>query len=198
MQYRCMRARDQKGGSHCQVIGGKRIDDAVVQAFVEATEPAGLQALRSMQEQMQADNDALNRHWELQVEKAEFEAKRAQRQFHVVEPENRLVGRELERRWNVRLVELDKVRQKAEAAKKQTLALSDEDIARAEQLAGHLEEVWNAETTTNRDKKRLLRCLIEVQLTTEEKRYVIRSGSDIYNVSLNLRTLSLVCFTVVE
>ena len=128
-----------------------------------------------MQEQLQADNDALNRHWELQVEKAEFEAKRAQRQFHVVEPENRLVGRELERRWNVRLVELDKVRQKAEAAKKQTLALSDEDIARAEQLAGHLEEVWNAETTTNRDKKRLLRCLIEeVQLTTEEKRYVIR------------------------
>ena len=175
MQYRCMRARDQKGGSHCQVIGGKRIDDAVVQAFLEATEPAGLQALRSMQEQLQADNEALNRHWELQVEKAEFEAKRAQRQFHVVEPENRLVGRELERRWNVRLVELDKVRQKAEAAKKQTLALSDEDIARAEQLAGHLEEVWNAETTTNRDKKRLLRCLIEeVQLTTEEKRYVIR------------------------
>ena len=47
------RARDQKGGSHCQVIGGKRIDDAVVQAFVEATEPAGLQALRSMQEQLQ-------------------------------------------------------------------------------------------------------------------------------------------------
>ena len=175
MQYRCKRARDQNGGSDCQIIGGKRIDDAVVQAFVEASEPAGVQALASMQEQLQADNEGLRRQWELQVEKAEFEAKRAERQFHVVEPENRVVGRELERRWNLRLVELDEVRQKAEAAQKKTLALSDEDSARAEQLVGHLEEVWNAETTTNRDKKRLLRCLIEeVQLTTEEKRYVIK------------------------
>ena len=175
MQYRCKRAGARSGGGDCQLIGGKRIDDAVVQAFVEASEPSGVEALRSMQEQLQSENEALWRQWELQIEKAEFEAQRAQRQFHVVEPENRLVGRELERRWNVRLVELDEVRQKAEAAQKKTLALSDEEIARAKQLASHLEEVWNAETTTNRDKKRLLRCLIEeVQLTTEEKRYVIR------------------------
>jgi len=175
MQYRCKRSGERSGGRDCQLIGGKRIDDAVVQAFLEATEPAGVEALRSMQEQLQAENEALRRHWKLQVEKAEFEANRAQRQFHAVEPENRLVGRELERRWNERLVELETIQQKAEAARKQTLALSNEDIARAKELSGHLEDVWNAETTTNRDKKRLLRCLIEeVQLLTEEKRYVIR------------------------
>jgi excisionase family DNA binding protein len=175
MQYRCKLAGQRTGGRDCQIIGGKRIDDAVVRAFLEATEPAGVEALRSMQEQLQAEGDALARQWELQLEKAEFEAQRAQRQFHVVEPENRLVGRELERRWNARLVELDEVRHKAEAAHRQTLALSNEELARAEQLAGHLEEVWDAETTTNRDKKRLLRCLIEeVQLTTEEKHYTIR------------------------
>ena len=175
MQYRCKLARERGGGKDCQIIGGKRIDDAVVRAFVEATEPAGVEALRSMQEQALAENEALRRQWELQVEKAEFEAQRAQRQFHVVEPENRLVGRELERRWNARLVELDEVRRKAEAAQKQTLALSDEELARAGQLAKHLDDVWNAKTTSNRDKKRLLRCLVdEVQLATEEKRYTIR------------------------
>lgn len=175
MQYRCKRSGEYTGGRDCQLIGGQRIDDAVVQAFLEATEPAGIEALRSMQEQLRADSEALRRHWELQVEKAEFEARRAGRQFHAVEPENRLVGRELERRWNERLAELEKVRQKAEAASRQTSVLSEQDIARAEQLSRHLEKVWSAETTTNRDKKRLLRCLIdEVQLLTEEKRYVIR------------------------
>lgn len=175
MQYRCKVAGQHSCGRDCQLVGGKRIDDAVVLAFLEATEPAGVEALRSMQEQLEADNEALRRQWELQVEKAEFEAQRAERQFHAVEPENRLVGRELEKRWNARLVELETVGQKAEAAKKQAALLSDEDIARAEQLASHLDEVWNAETTTNRGKKRLLRCLIEeVQLTTEEKLYVIR------------------------
>ena len=102
MQYRCKRAGACSAGGDCQLIGGQRIDDAVVQAFVEASEPAGVQALASMQEQLQADNEALRRQWELQVEKAAFESRRAERQFHAVEPENRLVGRELERRWNVR------------------------------------------------------------------------------------------------
>jgi len=174
MQYRCKRAGEYTGGRDCQIIGGQRIDDAVVEAFLKATEPAGVAALRSMQEQFKADNEALTHHWELQVEKAEFAAQRAGRQFHAIEPENRLVGRELERRWNERLVELERVRQKAQAARKQTAALSDQDMARAQELSHHLEEVWNAATTTNRDKKRLLRCLIdEVQLRTEEKRYVI-------------------------
>jgi len=49
MQYRCKRSGERTGGRDCQLIGGKRIDDAVVHAFFEATEPAGVEALRSMQ-----------------------------------------------------------------------------------------------------------------------------------------------------
>jgi hypothetical protein len=70
----------------------------VVRAFLEATAPAGLEALGQMQEQLRAENKALERAWALQVEKADYEAKRAERQFHAAEPENRLVARELERR----------------------------------------------------------------------------------------------------
>jgi DNA invertase Pin-like site-specific DNA recombinase len=175
MQYRCKQSREQVGGQDCQTIGGKRIDDAVVQAFLEVTEPAGVQALGGMQEQLRAESESLERYWKLQVEKAEYEAMRAERQFHGVEPENRLVGRELERRWNERLRELEAIRQKAESARKQSPWLSEQEMARAEQLACHLEELWHSQTTTNRDRKRLLRCLIEeVQLKTEDQRYVVR------------------------
>ncbi len=175
MQYRCKQARDQVGGQDCQTIGGKRIDDAVVQAFLEATAPTGVEAVSRMQEQLRAESESLGHHWKLQVEKVEYEANRAERQFHVVEPENRLVGRELERRWNEQLKQLEAVRQKAEAQRQQIRWLSEDEMARAAHLARNIEEVWYSETTTNRDRKRLLRCLVdEVQLITEDIRYVVR------------------------
>ncbi len=175
IQYRCMQVRQQAGGTDCQTIGGKRIDAAVVKAFLEASEPAGVEAAIRAQEQMEEQREALQRSWKLQVEKAEYEAQRAERQFHTVEPENRLVGRELEKRWNEKLRELEAVRQKAQAAEEKTLPLSEQEMARAQRLGSDLETVWHAQSTTNRDRKRLLRCLIEeVQLTTEEKRYLVR------------------------
>jgi hypothetical protein len=100
--------------------------------------------------------------WALQVEKAEYEAKRADRQFHAVEPENRVVARELERRWNDKLQELDAVRQKAESAWEKIAPLSEEEMTRARQLAKNIDEVWSSATTTNRDRKRLLRCLVDL------------------------------------
>jgi len=175
MQYRCKESRTRLGGKDCQTIGGKRIDEAVLQAFFEATAPAGLEVVGRMQEQLRADNEALERSWALQVEKADYEAKRAERQFHAAEPENRLVARELERRWNERLKELETVRQKATAASQKISWLSKEEMDQARELTHNLEEIWHGETTNNRDRKRLLRCLIEeVQLTTQDKQYLIR------------------------
>ena len=175
MQYRCSESRNQIGGTDCQTIGGKRIDQAVVVAFLEAIAPAGLEALKRIEEQRQADHHALEHSWALQLEKAEYEAQRAERQFQAVEPENRLVARELERRWNDKLNELERVRQQAQLARKNSAPLSEEEMMRARQLAQDLDQVWHSPTTTNRDRKRLLRCLIEeVQLTTEEKRYRVR------------------------
>jgi excisionase family DNA binding protein len=175
MQYRCSQSRNQIGGTDCQTIGGKRIDQTVVGVFLEVIRPAGLEALKRIEEQWQADNHAVEHSWRLQVEKAEYEAKRAERQFQAVEPENRMVARELERRWNDKLNELERVRQQAQSSRAKTVPLSEEEMTRARQLAQDLDQVWQSPTTTNRDRKRLLRCLIdEVQLTTEGKRYRVR------------------------
>ncbi|MEW6744962.1 MAG: recombinase family protein [Planctomycetota bacterium] len=174
MQYRCFRKGREEGGKDCQVVGGQRIDECVVEEFLEATRPAGVEAARLSDQQMQERRAELSRYWNLQIEKAEYEAGRAERQFQAVEPENRIVARELERRWNARLTALEEMRAQAEQARGEVRPLSKPELEEARQLGAHIELIWNAETTVARDRKRLLRCAIdEVQLKTEEKRHVI-------------------------
>jgi hypothetical protein len=106
--------RGRLAGQDCQLIGGKRIDQSVAQAFLEATEPAALEAARQANQLVRQENEQLARYWQQQVERAEYEAQRAERQYESIEPENRLVARTLEKRWNERLVDLQTVRAKAE------------------------------------------------------------------------------------
>jgi len=82
------------------------------------------------------------------------------------------VARELERRWEQRLVELEAVRAKAAGVLERQRPLSEAELVRARELGRHLDTVWDAETTTVKDRKRLLRCLIEeVQLRSGKNRY---------------------------
>jgi len=174
-QYRCSRARAQQGGPDCQIIGGKRIDQAVVEVFLEATAPSTADAARLANEEAYRESEALRLYWAHQIERAQYEAQRAERQYMAVEPENRVVGRELERRWEQALKELERVRVEAEKAVEGPQLLSANDLENVHLLGQELRAVWDADTTTNRDRKRLLRCLIEeVQLSTEEDHYTVR------------------------
>lgn len=175
MQYRCKGARPTTGAVECQLVGGKRIDEVVARVFLEATEPAGVEAAAQAEHVVQGEHEAVERAFAFQVEKAQYEAQRAERQFNAVEPENRVVARELERRWNARLLELEAVRAQAVEASRQRPALTEIELARAKRLGTDLEAVWHAQSTTNSDRKRLLRCLIEeVQLGTKTDHYDVR------------------------
>jgi excisionase family DNA binding protein len=157
------------------LVGGKRIEAAVVATFLEVTRTAGEEAASLADEQLRSEIAAAQRSWQLQIEKAEYEAARAERQYIAVEPENRTVARELERRWEQRLAELEAVRTRAAGALQPRRALSEEELLRVQELGRDLEQLWGAETTTTRDRKRLLRCLSEeVQLRPETKRYLVR------------------------
>lgn len=174
-QYRCSSARQQRGGTDCQVLGGKRIDQAVVEVFLEATQPCAAEAARRANEEARRQGETLRLYWAHQIEKAQYEAQRAERQYMAAEPENRVVARELERRWNAQLEELDRVRHQAEQALRAPPLLSEEELKKIHLLSAELRAVWEAPTTTHRDRKRLLRCLIEeVQLRSEEGHYHIR------------------------
>jgi excisionase family DNA binding protein len=171
LQYRCRKPGDY-ARRECQLVGGKRIEAAVVEVFLEVTSSAGSGAAALADEQLRGEIAASERTWQLQVEKAEYEARRAERQYMAVEPENRTVARELERRWEQKLEELEAVRTKAAGALEHRRPLSEAELARAAELGRHLEQVWAAPSTTVRDRKRLLRSLIdEVQLRSEDERY---------------------------
>jgi excisionase family DNA binding protein len=171
LQYRCRRPGDY-GRRECQLVGGKRVEAVVVEAFLEVTAGAGEEAAALADEHLRGEIAAAERTWQLQIEKAEYEARRAERQYVSVEPENRTVARELERRWEQRLVDLEAVRAKAAGVLERRRPLSEAELVRARELGGNLDALWEAETTTVKDRKRLLRCLIEeVQLRSAKNRY---------------------------
>lgn len=125
---------------------------------LEVAAAGGADAAVLADEQLRDEIAAAATAWRLQLEKAEYKVRRAERQYTALEPEHRTVARELERRWNQRLEELETVRANAAAALEPRRPLTETERERAQQLGRHLEEVWGANTTMPRDQKRLLRC----------------------------------------
>jgi len=161
--YYCASDRVVNGrGTWCLRVGGVRVDRAVVESFLEAMAPAGLEAAIAAQSLGEAQDLNALKQFSLQAERARYEAERAERRFRNVEPENRLVARTLETDWENKLHE----QQAAEAelarkAQEQRLQLTDQQREQIRALGSDLKRVWDAPTTTDRDRKELLRSLLE-------------------------------------
>lgn len=158
--YECLRSAYGEG--RCWSTVARRIDDTVVETFLEAMAPPELDLSLAVLKEVERQADSLARQWKLRLERARYEAQRAERQYNAVEPENRIVARTLETHWNQKLQELAQVEQEYEEAKgKQKLELSAQDKKAILALARDLPRLWNAPTTTSVDKKRMLRLLIQ-------------------------------------
>ncbi len=152
----------QGRGVYCLNVGGIQIDRAVVDAFLKALTPAALEATQLAIQQLEADHDAALAQWRLAVERARYEAERAERQYRTVEPENRLVARGLETEWEKRLRDLAAVAAELQRREQQRpRTLSPEEKKKIRSLGSDLHKVWTAPTTTDRDRKELLRTLLE-------------------------------------
>ncbi len=102
------------------------------------------------------------KQWRLGVERANYEAQRAERRYRAVDPDNRLVARGLEREWEERLRALDAAKAELERRERERpRVISEAERNRLLDLGPDLAAVWNAPTTTPRDRKELLRTLIE-------------------------------------
>src|SRR6266851_3299555 len=156
----------------CQSLGGARLDSDVADVFLAALTPASLEATLAALEETERNWQAERAQRELLVEQARFEAERAQRQFDRVEPENRLVARNLERAWEERLATV--TQREADLARfisNRPSPLTADERAWLERAGADLRAVWTAPTTSNRDRKQLLRCLIkEVVVTADHER----------------------------
>jgi DNA invertase Pin-like site-specific DNA recombinase/predicted DNA-binding transcriptional regulator AlpA len=152
----------QGRGVYCLTVGGIQIDQAVTDAFLKAVAPAAVEVTEQAIRQLEADHDAALGQWRLAVERARYEADRAERQYRAVEPENRMVARGLESQWEKRLRDLAAA--EAELERRQQLrprTLSQEERNKIRALGSDLRNVWTAPTTTDRDRKELLRTLLE-------------------------------------
>jgi DNA invertase Pin-like site-specific DNA recombinase len=164
-------------GSWCLRVGGGQIDQAVAGALLAALTPAGVKAALQAAEGLEQDHDAALKQWWLQVERAKYQADRAERRYRQVEPEHRLVARGLERDWEHALAELAKAEAELALREQQRpRTLSEDERERLLALGADLGRVWSAPTTTDRDRKQLLRTLIEevvIDVVREERRAML-------------------------
>jgi DNA invertase Pin-like site-specific DNA recombinase len=157
-------------GVYCLNVGGVQIDDAIGQAFLAALQPAKLTAALAAAERLEADREATLKQWRLAVERASYEAQRAERRYRAVDPDNRLVARGLEREWEECLKALEVA--KADLARREAErpnVISQQERDRLLALGPDLVSVWNASTTTPRDRKELLRTLIDEVIIKVER-----------------------------
>ena len=150
-----------RGARHMST-GGQAIDAAVAAVFVAALAPAALDACLQAAAQLEDGHDAALAQHQRQVEQARYHAARAERRYRAVDPDNRLVARGLENEWETALRELADA--EAELARRQTArprALTPQEKQAILALGDDLGQVRDAPATTDKDRKQLLRTLLE-------------------------------------
>lgn len=162
-RYHCKGAAINHGSPHgCISFGSLRVDDALCSEVLSALRPIGIQAALHAIEQRAHDGQDKRRQLELALEQARFEAARAQRQFDAVDPGNRLVAAQLERRWNERLAEVAQREAQIDAL----LAKADSGLTPRQRedlmaLGTDLPRAWSHPSASNEVRKRILRCAIK-------------------------------------
>ena len=156
--YECRQAHAQLAEKTCQTMRGDGIDQAVATCFLQAIQPAHLAVSLSTLDQLEARAKQLDRQWQLRLERVQYEADLARRRYTAVDPDNRLVARSLERDWNEKLTEVDQLqREYAVLPKPTALLITPQDRQRILALAQNVPVVWHAPTTSQAERKQLLR-----------------------------------------
>jgi len=156
--YECKAYNFKAGTPTCRSIAAGTVDDAVADALLTTLRPGQIALALAAAGQIADRHQRATRAAELAADRARYDASRAERAFHACEPENRLVARTLEARWESRLNALAEA-EAALAATRDTLPpLPSPDRLTA--LAADLPGLWHAPTTSDKDRKRLLRTLI--------------------------------------
>jgi len=160
--YSCVRHLHEGTEQVCFGLKGTAVDDLVEQQVLRALEPAALELSCQAMEDIQRDRARLDKHWRQRMERARYDAEDAQRRYRAVDPENRLVARSLEQRWEETLRAGREVRDDYDRfLREQPPQLSQDERARIAALASDLPSLWHAAGTTPQDRKEIVRHLVE-------------------------------------
>jgi DNA invertase Pin-like site-specific DNA recombinase len=161
--YHCDRhIREDTADPACTALQAAAIDGAVTREVLRAIEPASLELSLKAMEDLQRERGGLHRHWKQRLERARYDAQRIERQYQAVEPENRLVARTLERRWEEALGQQQQLQEDYDRfQREQPPQLRDDERARIQVLSASVPALWDAPTTTAVDRKEIVRLLVE-------------------------------------
>jgi DNA invertase Pin-like site-specific DNA recombinase len=169
--YECTaRHQDTVRLKDCICIQTNLLDEAMSRRVLEVLQPEQFQiALRAVN-QLQERNEAIDRQWRMRIERLDYQAQLAQRRYEEVDPSHRLVAATLEQRWNQALEEAQRLKDDYQKYRQQQgLELTAKQQAELLALAEDLPRLWQARTTSAKDRKRMLRLLIK-DLTVEKRR----------------------------
>jgi DNA invertase Pin-like site-specific DNA recombinase len=154
----------------CGRITAQALDDLVVRELLRALEPATLELSLRAIENVEQERQRLHDQWRQKLERVQYEVSRAERHYHAVDPENRLVARTLEANWEAALKkqrELEEEHHRFLVKLPATLSVADRE--RIQTLSQSVPSLWNAAGTTATDRKQIIRCLVEhVAVATDQ------------------------------
>lgn len=160
-EYLCTRHLSDYGDPRCQHIPGMMLDRAVTQQVFQALHPAAIELSLQAAQQLEQERAQLDKLWQQKLERAVTEAERAGRHYRLVEPENRLVARQLAKEWEEKLATQQQVQEDYQRfCHEQPLQLSESEFNAIRQLAQDIPALWDATTTTNVHRKEILRQLM--------------------------------------
>ena len=178
-RYSCFRDMIDYGKPPCQSFSGQCLDDLVVEQVLEAIKPASLEISLATCENLQKERDRSMKDWHQKLERVQYEVDKAARHYHSVEPENRLVARELERRWEEKMVEQCKLKEDYDrhvSVSKVTFTESDRESIRS--LAANIPALWHDPDTSPKDRQQITRILLKQVIAR------IEEGTEKLNVTL--------------
>jgi hypothetical protein len=167
-QYQCKELDLNTGRMRmCFNVSATRIDAAVASVFLDVVKPAEIEIALAVVREVERQASEVDRQWTLNLERARYEAHLAERRYKAVDPDNRVIARTLEKEWNDKLEEVERIeREREQTLQREKLVLTDADRAGIMRLAKDLPRVWDANTTTHVERKNLLRMLVrEVALS---------------------------------
>lgn len=160
-RYHCRGAYLNHGGDRCISFGSLRVDQAVASEVLRLLRPLGVEAAIKAIEARDMETEEKRRQTELALEQARYEARRARGQYDAVDPDNRLVAAELERRWNERLLAVRHLEDRlADVDRRRQAPMTPEERAKLMTLGADLERAWHHPAATAATRKRILRAVV--------------------------------------
>jgi len=162
LTYLCGKMMSTYGDKLCQSLVGTSLDQLIVQQVLAALEPSALDISLQVATDIEQERKNLEQHWHKQLERAKYEVERAYRQYNATEPENRLVARTLEKKWEETLAEEEKLKRSyAKFVAEQPSTLSEAEREAIEKLSSDIPALWSSPTTTQQERQEIIRLLIE-------------------------------------